>query len=437
MIPARQLSKTALPRAARASRQLPRRQLRFQSTTSSSSSGSSNSGGGSHFATGMAGGVAGAGLAYAIYSFTPAGQTASKLNKAAAEANKKYQAAAQKLQQATPDADQAVDSIKQFAYSYVAWIPGGRGYVDAAFRDWETVRENHKDEADKAVSDAYKQFQELSKAGLSLETASRAYDVLAELTRKVADLSGDALSDILDNHPQAKKKLGGAVDQLKDMSGSYGPEAKKQVDETWRQIKDVFAGGFTAANIDKARQLAEDKVQQLRKLGDEAWSKGLEEAKPLLDKSPKVKELVEDNADALRKGNAKELFDKVRAAAEAGAGDSSAKFDELKKYVDDAVAKAKTKGKDAAQDWGLEGWLEVIPQGSDILPKLRELGQVADKHMDEGEKLLRETVDELKQVLEKKSKRAQEIVEEAEKDTKKGAKESKESTESKGSKESK
>lgn len=422
MIPARQLSRTALPRAARSSRHLPRRQLRSQSTTSSSSSG-----GGSHFATGMAGGVAGAGLAYVIYSFTPAGQTASKLNKAAAEANKKYQAAAQKLQQTTPDADQAVDSIKQFAYSYVAWIPGGRGYVDAAFKDWETVRENHKEEADKAVNDAYKQFQELSKAGLSLETASRAYDVLAELTRKIADLSGDALSDILDNHPQVKKKLGGTVEQLKDMSGSYGPEAKKQVDETWRQVKDVFAGGFTAANIDKARQLAEDKVKQLRQLGDEAWKKGLEEAKPYLDKSPQVKELVEKNADALRQGNARELFDKARAAAEAatakGSSDSQAKFDELKKYVDDAVEKGKKKGKDAAQDWGLDGgWLEVIPQGSEIIPKLRELGQVADKHMEEGEKLLRETVDELKQVLEKKSKRAQEIVQEAEKETKSEAK---------------
>ncbi|KAL3956104.1 hypothetical protein ACCO45_008950 [Purpureocillium lilacinum] len=405
MIPARQLSRTALPRAARSSRHLPRRQLRSQSTTSSSSSG-----GGSHFATGMAGGVAGAGLAYVIYSFTPAGQTASKLNKAAAEANKKYQAAAQEAA--------AGDARRR---------PGRRLHQAVRLLDWETVRENHKEEADKAVNDAYKQFQELSKAGLSLETASRAYDVLAELTRKIADLSGDALSDILDNHPQVKKKLGGTVDQLKDMSGSYGPEAKKQVDETWRQLKDVFAGGFTAANIDKARQLAEDKVKQLRQLGDEAWKKGLEEAKPYLDKSPQVKELVEKNADALRQGNARELFDKARAAAEAatakGSSDSQAKFDELKKYVDDAVEKGKKKGKDAAQDWGLDGgWLEVIPQGSEILPKLRELGQVADKHMEEGEKLLRETVDELKQVLEKKSKRAQEIVQEAEKETKSEAK---------------
>ncbi|UNI22885.1 hypothetical protein JDV02_008730 [Purpureocillium takamizusanense] len=420
MMPARQLTKTALPRAARSARHLPRRQLRFQSsTTSSSGNSSSSSGGGSHFATGMAGGVAGAGLAYAIYSFTPAGQTASKLNKAAAEANKKYQAAAQKLQQATPDADQAVDYIKQFAYTYVAWIPGGRGYVDAAFADWETVREKHKDEADQAVGDAYRQFQELSRAGLSLETASRAYDVLAELTRKVADLSSDALSDVLDNHPRVKEKLGGSVEQLKDMGGKYGPEAKKQVDETWRQLKDVLAGGFTAANVDKARRLAEDKVQQLRRLGDEAWSKGLEEAKPYLDKNPQVKELVEKNADALRRGNARELFDKVRAAANAASDGSGDKLDELKKYVDDAVQKGKDKAKD---DWGLESWLEVIPHGGDIIPKLRELGQVADKHVDEGEKLLRETVDELKQVLEKKSKRAQEIVQEAEKEAGKEAK---------------
>merc|ERR1712000_803304 len=262
MISSRVAARTARQTATRSARMPYRQPVRFQSTASSSSSGGF----------------------YSLYTFTPAGRTASTINKTDMEANKKYKEAAQKLQEKTPNADQAVDSIKQFAYSYVARIPGGRAYVDTAFDDWEKVRQNHKEEADKLVNDAYKQFQDVAKSGLSLETASKAYEVLADLTKKVADLSGDAFGDILDNHPQVKEKLGGNVDQLKRMGEEYGPEAKKQVDETWKQLKDIVAGGVSVSSLNKARQLIDDKVKQVKKLGDEAWNKAYEQAKPVLEK---------------------------------------------------------------------------------------------------------------------------------------------------------
>ncbi|PHH89638.1 hypothetical protein CDD83_5622 [Cordyceps sp. RAO-2017] len=329
------------------------------------------------------------------------------MNKAATEANSRFNAAAEKLQRNTPDADQALDSIKQFAYSYAVWIPGGRAYVDAAFKDWDTIRKNHKEQADKIIDDAYKQFQELLKAGLSMETASKAYDLLADVSKKITDLSTDAISDILDNHPQAKEKLGGSIKQLQNMSQNYGPEAKKFVDETWGQLKDIFAGGFSADNLEKARNLAEDKVKQVQKLGEDAWKKGLEEAKPALDKHPKAKELIEKNADALKQGNLSELFSKIRAAVESG------DLGDLKKYVDSAVDKAKKSA--GAGGGGLENYAKMIPQGDEILSKLQQVRQVAEKHADEGEKLLKETAEELKQVLEKKSRQAQEILEKAKK----------------------
>lgn len=409
MYSARPIARTALSRATRAVRVPRHQQIRFQSqsTASSSSSGTSNS----HFLAGAAGGVAGASLLYGLYSFTPAGRTASKVNKAAKEAEKQYQAAAKKLQQKAPSPDEAVNYIKEFAYSYVGWIPGGRGYVDTAFSDWEKVRENHREEADALVNDAYKQFQQVTKSGLSLETASKAFEVLADLSKKVANLAGDALSDIIDNHPQVKEKLGGNVDQLKQMGEQYGPEAKKQVDETWKQVKDIIAGGLTASNLDKARKLVEEKVQQVRKLGDEAWKKGLEEIKPYLEKNPKIKELFEKNADALKKGNTKELFDKAKSAAESG------NLGDLEGYVNDAVEKAKSKG----NEWtggNLEKYLKMIPQGEEILSKLQELSSIAEKHKEEGEKLLKETIEELKQVLEKKAKKAEEIADKAKKDAK-------------------
>ncbi|KAF4784646.1 hypothetical protein HER10_EVM0010712 [Colletotrichum scovillei] len=407
MMSARPLVRSTLPRATRAVR-APRQQLRFQSTTTSSSTGGSSS----HFGAGVAGGLAGAGIFYALYSFTPAGRAASKVNKAAKEAEKKYTAAAQKLQENTPSTDEAIDYIKQFAYSYVGWIPGGRSYVDSAFNDFETVRKNHKEEADKIVDDAYKQFQEVAKAGLSLEAVHKAYEVLADITQKLASLGGDAIGDILDNHPQLKEKLGGNIDQLKDLGDKYGPEAKKQVDETWKQVKDVLAGGLTASNFDKVRKLIEEKIQQVQKLGDEAWKKALEEAKPYLDKNPKVKELIEKNADALKKGNAKELFEKAKKATESG------DLGGLESYVTDAVDKAKSKGSQIGESFGLDQYFKMIPDGDKIIPKLKQLREVADKHKEEGEKLFKETIEEVKKVLEAKSKKAEEIAEKAKKDAK-------------------
>ncbi|OLN89338.1 hypothetical protein CCHL11_09013 [Colletotrichum chlorophyti] len=410
MMSARPLARS-VPRATRAIR-APRQQLRFQSTATSSSTGTAGSGS-SHFGSGVAGGLAGAALFLAVYSYTPAGRTASKVNKAAKEAEKKYQAAAQKLQENTPSPDQAIDYIKQFAYSYVGWIPGGRAYVDTAFDDFETVRKNHREEADQIVNDAYKQFQDVAKAGLSLEAVHRAYEVLADLSKKIASLSGDALSDIVDNHPQLKEKLGGNIDQLKQLGDQYGPEAKKQVDETWKQVKDVLAGGFTASNFEKARKLVDDKINQVRKLGDEAWKKALEEAKPYLDKNPKVKELLEKNADALKQGNAKEVFEKAKSAVESG------DLGGLESYVTDAVDKAKSKGSQLGASFGgLDQYFKMIPDGDQIIPKLKQLREVADNHREEGEKLFKETLEEVKKVLENKAKKAEEIANQAKKEAK-------------------
>lgn len=385
---------------------VPKRQpIRFQSTSSTSSSSSSKAAaeGSGSLGAGIIGGVAGAALFYGIYSFTPAGRTASKLNKAVKEAEKKYQEAAKKLQAKTPSSSEAVESIKQFAYSYVGWIPGGRGFVDAAFQDWETVRKEHAEEADKIVNDAYNKFRDISKSGLSLETASRAFDALADVAKQIANLMGDALSDVVDNHPQLKEKLGGNIDQLKQMGEQYGPEAKKQVDETWSQVKDIFAGGFSAASVAKAKQLIDEKTKQVQKLGDEAWKKALEEAKPLLDKSPKVKELVEKNADVLKRGQIKEVFDKVRDAVKSG------DLGDLEKYV--TQAKKKIGDKAGESGWAsLNQYLDKVPQGSEILSRLEEMGRIAQDHKEEGEKLLKETLGDIQKVLEEKGKKAKEIV---------------------------
>lgn len=245
-----------------------------------------------------------------------------------------------------------------------------------------------------------------------METLRRVYDALADLSVKLADLSTDALGDIIDNHPQLKDKFGGSIDQLKQLGDQYGPEAKKQVNETWKQVRDIAAGGLTAANLDKARKLVEEKVQEVKKLGDEAWKKGLEQAKPYLDKNPQVKELVEKNADALKQGNTKELFERAKNAVDSG------KTGDLEGYVKEAVEKSKSKGSQLIGGTGLEQYIGQIPNGSEVLSKLKQLKEVAEKHTDESEKLVKETLEELKKVLENKSDKAESILNKAKEESK-------------------
>lgn len=285
-------------------------------------------------------------------------------------------------------------------------------YVDTAFDDLEKVRKNNKEDADRILNDAYKHFQEISKTGLSMESLHRMYEALADLASKLADLSTDVLGDVLDNHPQLKDKFGGSIDQLKQLGDQYGPEAKKQVSDTWRQVRDIAAGGLTASNLEKARKLVEDKVQEMKKLAEEAWKKGLEEAKPYLDKNPQVKELVEKNADALKQGNTKELFERAKKAVESG------KTGDLEGYVNDAVEKTKSKGSQLAGGTGLEQYIGQIPNGGEVLSKLKQLKEVAEKHTEESEKLVKETLEELKKVLENKSDKAESILKKAKEESK-------------------
>lgn len=94
-----------------------------------------------------------------------------------------------------------------------------------------------------------------------------------------------------------RNKLGSSIEQLKNMGEQLGPEAKKKVDETWKQIKDILEGGVTPLAVDQLQRLIQDKIQELRKMSDQAWQKGFEQAKPFLERNPKLKGLLEQNKD--------------------------------------------------------------------------------------------------------------------------------------------
>lgn len=378
-------------------------QPRFQSTQSATSG---NSGSGSHAAVGAASGaLAAVTVGYIFYRTSGARDVVVASKTAKGYVN----SASQKIKEQTPEPNEALQWLRQAAQSYAAFIPGAKGYVDSAFNDLDAIRAKHGDEVDQIVREAYTEMRQVLGSGdMSLVTAHKTWDVITKHMSRIADLAGDASQQIMDNHPQLKEKMGGNIDKLKEYGDKYGPEAKKEVDRTWQQISDVVKTGLSATNIEKIRSLVQEKVEKLNKMGDEAWKKGMEQARPYLDKNPQVKKLVEENADALKGGNVQELYQRVKSAVEKGdTGD-------LESYVKSAASKAKDAG---FGDY--EQYLKQIPGGDQILPKLSQLQEVAQKHGDEAQKLLKDAVSEISDILQKKGDEASKLAEKAKDDSKK------------------
>jgi len=320
-----------------------------------------------------------------------------------------------KFQESTPDSpNEALEWLRQSASSYVAFIPGAKGYVDTAFKDLDAIRAKHGDQVDELVSDAYHELKDISKEGMSVETATKAWDTLKKYLDKIGSLASDAMSDIMDNHPEIKEKVGGNLDQLKKMGDKLGPDAKKQVDETWDQIKSILAAGVSVDAINRIKKLVQDKTEQVKKLGDQAWDKGLKEAKPYFDKAPKAKELIEQNTDVLKSGNIADLWEKVKEAAKTG--DTS----DLEKFIKNKASQAQKKmgGSGGGGMGNLESYAKMIPGGEKIIPQLSQLSEIASKHGKEAQKLAEEAYDEIAEVLKRKVGEAQKIAEKAKKDAK-------------------
>lgn len=87
----------------------------------------------------------------------------------------------------------------------------------------------------------------------------------------------------------------------------------------------------------------------------------------------------------------------------------------------DSDTRIKQKGQQYSSTFSsgdLTQWLGLIPGGSQIIPQLQKLKQVADKQGSEAENLVNETISEIKQVLDKKSERVERIVEKGKEEVK-------------------
>lgn len=344
-------------------------------------------------------------MQYTWYSFSGAKSAVNSFSSA-----KKYvDDTLRKTTEKAPAPNEAVQWLRQTASGYAGLIPGAQQYVDTTFDELEKVSKDHKDEVNKIVQDAYKELSKISKEeGASIGAVAKAWQVLQSAAKDVAELAKDVGQDVMKRHPEVQEKFGGKFDELKKMGDQYGPEAKKKVDETWNQIQDVVKGGIGVGSLDQIRKIIEEKIQDVRKLGDQAWDKGLEQAKPYLDKAPKVKEFVEKNKDKLKNSNLNDLWDQVRKAAESG-------------DTKDLEKLAKEKADQASQQLGggsLDQYFKMIPNAGDIGQKFQDLKQIGDKHGEKAEKLLKEAFEDIKKVLEKKLDEGKKIADEAKEDAK-------------------
>ena len=321
-----------------------------------------------------------------------------------------------RFKESSPDPNVALEWLRSTAKSYAAFIPGASGYVDGLFDDLDAVRHKHGKEVDNIIREAYAELKGISQEGMSMTAAQKAWDILQKHLRRIGDLAGDAASDIINNHPALKEKLGGSLDQLKQMGDKYGPEAKKQVDETWDQIRDIVKSGVSTGTIPKIQRLVQEKMQKLQELGGKVWDQGMEKAKPYLDKSPEVKKLVEENKEKLKKqGNVQELYEKVKNAVQSG------NTDPLKQYVQNAVKKAgqSTGGGGGGGSGGLDKYLNMVPGGGEIIPKLTQLQKITQEHGEEAEKIAKDTFKEIQEVLQRKVGEAEKLVQKAKENVKK------------------
>lgn len=395
------------PTAQRINQNVLRSTRRFQSTgTSTNASPAASGGSAGAIAGGVAGGVGAAVLGYTWYYFSG---TKSVVD--SARSTKHYlDSSFKSVTDKAPQPSEAVQWLRQTVTGYTKMIPGANQYVEQAFEDIEKVQEKHGDEVEKIVKDTYDELKGITKAGVSVAAATQAWDILQKAMKKIGSLAGDAAEDIMNNHPELKEKVGGQYKQLKQMGEQYGPEAKKKAEETWKEVQDIIKGGISSENIQKAQKLVQEKTQELKKYGDKAWEEGLKQAQPILDKYPDLKEQIQKNKDKLLQGNVGELWSKVQEASKSG------NSDDLKKFVEEQVSKGeKAMG---GSGHGIESLLAMVPGGKELGPKLQQLSELSQKHGKEAEHLIKDAINDIKGVLEKKVEEGKQLKDKAEKDAK-------------------
>ncbi|KAG9248361.1 hypothetical protein BJ878DRAFT_488402 [Calycina marina] len=392
-----QVSRTAARVAARSARAPAQRNVRFASTNQQAAAAGGSSG--------LVGGIAGGALVFAAgYGYYHFSGAKTMVNTASATKNQ-IQNLTSNIQSQAPAPNEALKWLRSIASSYSIFIPGANKYIDSAFDELDKVHEKHSDEVEKIIQDAYTQLKDATKSGMTMETAIKNWEIIESALSKLGKLAADSSTDFLDNNPEIKEKFGGNLHRLKSLADSGGESAKKELQETYDEIKDIIAGGVGFGTIARIKKLIEDKTEKVKELGDEAWKKGMEQVKPYLDKNPEIKNTIEENADKLKSGSLSEIL----AAVKDGNTDK----------LNGLVLKANEQAKSSGMAQSLDEYAKMIPGGSEIFPKLQKLGDVAKDHGEDAKEILNKTYKEVADILSKRATEIENIGEKTAKESKK------------------
>ena len=343
---------------------------------------------------------------------------------------KKYMSqVTEKVKQKTPEPSQALKWLRETTQAYAAFIPGARGYVDKAFDDLDRIHDKHGDQVDKIVEDTYEELKRVTKEkGASVEGVYEAWSVLERRIREITSLAGEAKDDILQNHPELREKLGGNMQVLQSMSESYGGQVREEVNKTFDQLRQIFSQGSTSEAIQQAQQVIKEKADLVKKMGDELWQRGMDKAKPYLDQNPQVKRLVEENKETLKQGNLGYLWAQVRNATESGSTQQLEQFvQHTKEQVQSrssggissslaGILGGGSGGGNSASGGLAQSALQSVSGGGEVMSKFQTLADIAKSNGKEAEELLSSTVEEIKEVLKRKTRDAENLASKARKE---------------------
>ncbi|KAI5815172.1 hypothetical protein BZA77DRAFT_345125 [Pyronema omphalodes] len=390
---------------------------RFNSTSANASSKDM-----SHLSSAVLGGLITLSGGYIWYHVSGT----KKVVETAQTAITKAESAKQAVISATPNKNEIVSFFKNSLGPYVHFIPG----ADKVFEELDRLAESHGEEVEKIIGNAYEEIKnEVKKGGLDVATAVKLADTMKKTAEELKELGKDAGRKVLEDSPELKEKVGKAMDMLKDMADEYGPDAKKVVDETYKELEDLYKEGVTPQGVYKAVQLVKEKKEKIKDMGikvaEKAWEKGTKEAQPYLEKFPEVKKVVEENMDSLKGmalggGISVTMIPKLfKTIMDATQGDAKEGTEKLKKYFEDITKDGKKKMEDFTDSDAFQGaseyvekYIKSIPGGEEALkgmPSIDELVNLSKNKGPEAQKLLKETMNDISKVLEKRIGEAKEL----------------------------
>ncbi|KAI0082051.1 hypothetical protein K474DRAFT_1655985 [Panus rudis PR-1116 ss-1] len=417
---------------------------RFQSSNVGGSTSTSSSSVGTHVAAGLAGGGAVLLGAYAYYHFSGA-KRAVDTAKSASEYLQQTKASIQENAPKSPN--EALEMLRNMVKSYAGVIPGASAYVDTTFDALDEMRESHGEDVNRILNDTYQEISSLVKDSQTVDIATgmKVMEVWRRRTGELNEIAQKAGKNLYgafeQKHPEAAKFFGSRLNELRELAERSGPEAKKVFDDTAEQVRRIMAKGPSPEALNEARELVQSKASQIRevaqKSSQQAWDKALQQASPYLDKVPEIKELISQNASKFvaagaaslgsSKGEAEEVFEKVKEVAEEAGKDGKVKdkqkIEELKQFVQRKAEEASQKANaQFVQSWEtLQEWIRSVPGGDEALQKIPEFGAFSELAKNRGEdakNLAKETYDDIVKLLQEKSKKASKLAEEAKEETK-------------------